>query len=802
MLFRDTYPEASYLVNGADLGSLPGSIDSDDLDDHAGVWRFDDDGSDALVPAGDVDGDGLADVLFGDAGGYNEPAVVHLLLAADLAVLDEADGMSDRTVALHNVAGDTDGDGVRNIADPDDDGDGVVDSCDLDPLDPSQLARWSLAGSDACYLDLSTASPTLHEALLDATRNAGSRAIDHRANGDGSGGMDKKVGDGAGLRGIDAHGLDGADPRDTGIHSSGSDGFSHPNALSHSSSPGSGPVYLTGPVATSSAPSRSASPQVSPGFASYRLQPEHPGSGRTATNAWSAGDMDGDGLNDIVVAVTSEDGGVLYVISGIALSAADMADGAPDGLIDLAHAPSLPGAWRIAGTDGSLAAVRRVASAGDQNGDGLDELIVGTGGPLGVSYLVSAANLPLADRLDGAEDGRIAMNRLVALPDSGELVSDSGGAGWAIAPMTDAGGTVLANTTIAVTGTLGDGVRRHAWPGSFATIIPHDLGLDAHDEIVLEPHFVSDADRSWAFVVDTLSAPHSSIATAGDFDGDGRADVIIGLPQATTDSPGRGAVYLLSAATLPSADGADGEFDGRIGLAAARALPRAWKLQGEAVGDEAGASVSSGGDFDRDGLADVLIGAPGAEAAGAVYLVAGADLAAADAADGSVDGAIDLGMAALQPSSWKIVGEAGGWRAGHTVSFAGDVSGDGIGDLVVGATSLDTQAGFAYLLSGGGLRLADAADGVVDGIVDLGFAASVDATWKIVGESDGGGWRGLRPHGAGDIDGDGLGDLILGPAREGHETDAAWLLSGADLPWLDRADGTADGIISLSKLQR
>ena len=263
VLFRDTYPEASYLVHGADLGSLPGSIDSDDLDDHAGVWRFDDDGSDALVPAGDVDGDGLADVLFGDAGGYNKPAVVHLLLAADFAVLDEADGMIDRTVALHNVAGDTDGDGVRNIADPDDDGDGVVDSCDLDPLDPSQLARWSLAGSDACYLDLSTASPKLHEELLDATRNAGSRAIDHRANGDGSGGMDKKAGDGAGLRGIDAQGLDGADPRDTGIQSSGGDGFSHPNAPPHSSSPGSGPVYLTAPVTTPGCPEPV---RLTPGF--------------------------------------------------------------------------------------------------------------------------------------------------------------------------------------------------------------------------------------------------------------------------------------------------------------------------------------------------------------------------------------------------------------------------------------------------------------------------------------------------------------------------------------------------------
>ena len=802
VLFGDTYPEASYLVHGADLGGLPGTIDSDDLDERTAVWRFDDDGSDALVPAGDVDGDGLADVLFGNVGSYNEPAAVHLLLATDLAVLDEADGRPDRAIAFHNVAGDTDGDGVRNITDPDDDGDGVIDSCDIDPLDPDQLVHWSLAGSDACYVDLSTASLMLSEVAFDDTRSPGSKTIDHRGDGNSNRGMVKKGSDRAGLRGVDVHGLDGAEPRNTGFQSPSGDGFTDSNPPSHLPSAGADPVYLTDPVTTSSTPRRSALPPVFPGLASYRLQPEHVGTGSSATTVWSAGDIDGDGLNDMVVAVTSDNGGLLYFMSGIALPAADMADGASDGSINLAHSPSVPGAWRIAGLDGSLAALRHVGSASDHNGDGLGELIIGTAGPRGANYLVSAANLPLADRLDGAEDGRIAMNRLVTMPDSGELVSRYGGADWAIAPMPDAGVTVLENPTVTVAGTLGDGVLRDAWTGSFAAIMPRGLALDAHQEIVMEPHFVADSDRSWAFIVDALSAPHSSMATAGDFDGDGRADVIIGLPQATTGSPGPGAVYLLPVATLPSADGADGELDGRIGLAAAPALPGAWKLVGEAVGNEAGASVSFGGDFDRDGLADILIGAPGADAAGAVYLVAGADLAAADAADGTVDSAIDLRMAASQPSSWKFLAEAGGWRAGHTVSFAGDVNGDGIVDLAIGATSFGTQAGSAYLLSGRGLRRADAADGLVDGIVYLGLAASVDDSWKILGESDGWGWRSLHPRGAGDVDGDGLGDLILAPAaRKGYGAGDAWMLSGADLPWLDRADGSADGIINLGQLQ-
>ena len=62
------------------------------------------------------------------------------MLAADLAALDGADGTADRTIALHNVAGDTDGDGVRNIIDPDDDNDGVADEDDTFPLEPAEWA--------------------------------------------------------------------------------------------------------------------------------------------------------------------------------------------------------------------------------------------------------------------------------------------------------------------------------------------------------------------------------------------------------------------------------------------------------------------------------------------------------------------------------------------------------------------------------------------------------------------------------------------------------------------------------------
>jgi hypothetical protein len=70
-----------------------------------------------------------------------------------------------------------------------------------------------------------------------------------------------------------------------------------------------------------------------------------------------------------------------------------------------------------------------------------------------------------------------------------------------------------------------------------------------------------------------------------------------------------------------------------------------YRFIGTEGGDFAGVSVASAGDVDNDGLADLIIGAyadGGGSSSGEVYLISGADLAAADAADGTADGVIDL----------------------------------------------------------------------------------------------------------------------------------------------------------------
>ena len=117
-----------------------------------------------------------------------------------------------------------------------------------------------------------------------------------------------------------------------------------------------------------------------------------------------------------------------------------------------------------------------------------------------------------------------------------------------------------------------------------------------------------------------------------------------------------------------------------------------YRFSGEESRDYAGGSVASPGDVDGDGLDDILIGADGEDSgggdAGAAYLILASGLGS--------DSDIDLAL-----SDYKFIGETGGDSAGHSVASAGDVDGDGLADLLIGANNhseVGTDAGAAYLL--------------------------------------------------------------------------------------------------------
>ena len=201
-------------------------------------------------------------------------------------------------------------------------------------------------------------------------------------------------------------------------------------------------------------------------------------------------------------------------------------------------------------------------------------------------------------------------------------------------------------------------------------------------------------------------------------------------------------------------DGLDDDCDGLLDNDRDLALADA-QLAGVSVAQRLGSSVAMG-DFDGDGLDELLLGAPG-DGAGAAWLVTGPWVG---------HGAVDtLGVA--------LEGVAGGDDAGCAVAAAGDVDGDGFTDLLVGA-DLEAGKGAAYLLRG------PLSQGV--------SLATAQATLRGEYASD---YAGFSVAGLGDADGDGLAELAVGGwGFDGSGTDGggAWIWRGSLSGELDMGD--------------
>ena len=126
-------------------------------------------------------------------------------------------------------------------------------------------------------------------------------------------------------------------------------------------------------------------------------------------------------------------------------------------------------------------------------------------------------------------------------------------------------------------------------------------------------------------------------------------------------------------------------------------------LTGIYAGDSSGFSVSSAGDVNGDGYDDLIIGAPDADPngrnSGETYIVYGG------ASAPGTDGVLDLSRLALDGNGFILNGIDAGDYSGISVSFAGDVNGDGYDDLIIGAYRADpngdSQAGETYIVYGG-----------------------------------------------------------------------------------------------------
>ena len=443
---------------------------------------------------------------------------------------------------------------------------------------------------------------------------------------------------------------------------------------------------------------------------------------RSGFSAAGAGDVNGDGHDDVIIGAPSAGNngragsGSSYVVYG----------SANPSNVDLASLSSAQGV-RIDGAATFDESGAAVAGAGDVNGDGRDDVIIGAPGAgnngragSGSSYVVygsaNPSNVDLASltdiqgfRIDGATTFDLSG---AAVAGAGDVNGDGRGDVIIGARLADNNGRSQSGSSYVV----------------YGSATPSNLDLAS----------ISDTQ---GFRIDGAAAfdeSGASVAGTDDVNGDGRDDVIIGAPGAESNGrAGSGSSYVVYGSANPS------NLD-LASLTGAQGL----RIDGAATGDASGGSADGAGDVNGDGRDDVIIGALGADNngrsnSGSSYVVYGS------ANPSNLDLASLTGAQGL-----RIDGAATGDLSGGSVDGAGDVNGDGRDDVIIGATFADnngrSNSGSSHVVYGSAtpsnLDLASLSD-------TQGFRIDGAATSDQSGAS---------VAGTGDVNGDGRDDVIIG----------------------------------------
>jgi hypothetical protein len=218
-----------------------------------------------------------------------------------------------------------------------------------------------------------------------------------------------------------------------------------------------------------------------------------------------------------------------------------------------------------------------------------------------------------------------------------------------------------------------------------------------------------------------------SVASAGDVNGDGYADLIIGADRA---NGGRGESYVVFGGASFASSMSLGSLTGANGF----------RLDGIDPYDYSGRSVASAGDVNGDGYTDVIVGAHFAGFGGESYVVFGGASFASSMSLGSLTGA----------NGFRLDGDNSG-DSGRSVSSAGDMNGDGYADIIIGAYRADSFRGKSYVVFGGSSFASSMSLSALNG--STGFRLNgIDSSDE----------SGFSVASAGDVNGDGYDDLIIG----------------------------------------
>jgi hypothetical protein len=356
-------------------------------------------------------------------------------------------------------------------------------------------------------------------------------------------------------------------------------------------------------------------------------------------------------------------------------------------------------------------------SAGDVDGDGREDLLIGAPGygqeiGIGRVYLILGADIPVTGEVN--LDSAVCTFNGDNEDDLMGIVFTGGG---------DLDGDGLSDVALGQP----DGNNKNGYVTVF-------LGKNISPNTDFSP---SDAD--YYLEGDLSEQAGSSLAFVNDIDGDGNDELLVGAETNSYDtSQGsadkEGAAYMVFSSHLQSSSNV------RLIENSSRTIIRMSGMSDDAY---TGSAVASMGDMNGDGFGDFAINSPtshyGAEDAGAVFVVSGADLITNTEFDLIFD-------------SLMIYGVELDSRAGHSIANAGDVDGDGTDDLLIGSPMLYEERGGAYLFLGSTI-LGKIANGEIEMSVeqyDFSFSG------ENIGDA-----AGYSLSGIGDMDNDGLDDIAI-----------------------------------------
>jgi hypothetical protein len=452
------------------------------------------------------------------------------------------------------------------------------------------------------------------------------------------------------------------------------------------------------------------------------------------------GDVNGDGYADILVSAPTYSGDI--ALEGIVYLYAGSASGPLDTPV-----------WDAEGNQNNSGWGEAIAAAGDVNGDGFADILVGArtwtgdydeegraslylghatflnflpdwtvyGGQTEAHYGFSVATA-------GDVNGDGLSEIIVGAPEYTNGESEEGRAfvyhGVSDAPQLEFGVFMDTNQAYAGGGltcaAAGD-VNGDGYDDVLIGVGAYDYGqvdegvvflyLGTFQGLASSPIWYAQSNQEQAYL-------GQSVACAGDVNGDGLADILAGAPWYDRDHTDEGAAFVWHGAeSAPMGNPSNADWTGTGGQANANY----------------GISVAGAGDVNGDGYADVIVGAQ-------LYDDGQADEGAAFAYYGSAEGL---------PDTWDWYRDADLADAyfGHCVATAGDFNGDGFSDVIVGSYKYDhpsVDEGLATVYDG-------SADGLTNGA----------PFWYAQGD-EAEGWLGYSVGCAGDINGDGYSDIIIG----------------------------------------